>query len=160
MPKTTTPLLVEDFYKTTLTEDVNASWDIELKVATPPLNKKGFIIVNPVSSSWRERMYYHDVIGNTIYVKWVNRISPKEHKALDVVQINDTSLIFNYLSKSLSTTFFIEQLTSLWVKVFWWPVLKWISTVSVSDTSLTMSDWTTNYIYYKVSTNEIKTATS
>jgi len=160
MPKVTTPLLVEDFYKTTLTADVNASWDIELEVTTPPLNKKGFIIVNPESNSERERMYYHDVIGNIIYVKWVNRIDPKEHFALDKVQINDTSLIFNYLSKALSTTFFVEQLTSLWVKIFWWPILKWITTVSVSDTSLTMVDWATNYIYYKASTNEIKTAIS
>jgi len=160
MPKTTTPLLMEDFYRTTLTADLNPTWDIELNVTNPPANTKGFIIVDPESEANREKMYYHDVIGNIIYVKGVGRTDPKQHFALDKVQINDTSLIFNYLSKLNSTTFFVEQLDVLDIKVFWWPVLNWITTVSVVDTLLTVVDWATNYIYYKATTNTIHTATS
>jgi len=158
MTKTTDPLLVQDFYKTELSIDVPASWDITLTVLSAPLNSKGFIIVDPESESNRERMYYHDVVGNTILVKWVNRIDPKEHFALDKVQINDTSLIFNYLSKLQSTTLYIEQLDVLDINVWWGPILKGIDTVSVSDTLLTVTDSSINYIYYKASTNEIKSA--
>lgn len=158
MSKITTPLLVEDFYRTKLSLDVNPTWDIELTVTAPPANTKGFIIVDPESEANRERMYYHNVIGNIIYVKWVNRVNPKEHFAQDNVQINDTSLIFNYLSRLQSTTFYVEQLTALGINVWWGPVLKWIETVSVADTPLTVTDAATNYIYYKGSTNEIKSA--
>jgi hypothetical protein len=63
-------------------------------------------------------MYYHNVSGNVIYVKGVNRVNPKEHFALDKVQINDTSLVFNYLSKNQSTTFYIEQLSALDINIW------------------------------------------
>jgi len=160
MPKTTTPLLTEDFYKTAISAPLAATWDIILNVTTPPVNKKWFIIVDPASQANREKMYYHDVIGNLIYVKWVNRVNPKAHIIWDTVQINDTSLVFNYLSRLNSTTFFIEQLTSLWINVFWWPVLYWIKTVSVADTPLTMINGATNFIYYKATTNTINSAIS
>lgn len=159
MSKTTNPILVEDFYIATSLTDLSDSWDLEITVNTPPSNTKWFIIVDPNSQANRERMYYHNVIGNTIYVRAINRVNPKQHYAQDKIQINDTSLIFNYLSKLQSTTFYVEQTALLEVKIWGWPVLVWINTISVEDTTLAMTNTATNYIYYKTTTNEIKTTT-
>lgn len=160
MPKTTTPLLVEDYYRTSLWADVSATWDIELTVTTPPSNTKWFIVITPESEANRERAYFHDVVGNTIYIKEENRINPKAHYENDLVQINDTSLVFNYLSKRSSTTFFVEQTWSLWVTVWGWPVMKNNIIQSIDDTNLTLVDDTTNYIYYDHSDNTIKSSIS
>lgn len=159
MPKITQNILVEDFYKTTTAWAIAISWDISFTVGTPPVNKKGFIIIEPDSSSKRERMYYHDVIGSIIYVKWINRVSPTDHLAGATVQINDTSLIFNHISALWSTTFYCEKIASLGLIVWGWPIADGITTISVADTSIVVINNTTNYIYYKKSTNEIKTTT-
>ena len=73
---TTKKILFEDFFKSTITENIVDSWDINFEVASAPVNKQWFIIINPESLSLRERMFYHDVVWNRIYVRWVNRYSP------------------------------------------------------------------------------------
>lgn len=54
-------------------------------------------------------MYYHNVSGNTIYVRAENRISPKAHSKNEVVQINDVAEIFNTYSDMISTCFYVEK---------------------------------------------------
>jgi hypothetical protein len=54
-------------------------------------------------------MYYHDVIGNRIYVRGVNRFSPKAHASTEVVKINDVAEIFNTFSDMIAQTFYIEK---------------------------------------------------
>ena len=151
----TQSILTEDFYKTSITEAIVSLWDIDFEVAVAPANTKWFIIVNPESSTLREKMFYHNVVWNRIYVKWSNRTNPKLHDEASWIQINDTSDIFNYLSKSLSTTFFVEKSWWLAVTVWWWPVLKENAEVEVLNTNLTMAYSATNYICYNFDTNTI-----
>ena len=160
MSKTTKNILVEDFYKTTFSNLLPNSWDLEINVLTPPTNNKGFIIIDPDNDSSREAVPYYNVVWNTIYVKKDDRTNPKEHIEWGIIQINDTSLIFNYLSKLNSTTFYIEKLNGLDIKVNWWPVAKWLETIEVLDTNLSLIDWTTNYIFYVPKDNLIKSTST
>lgn len=156
----TKKILFEDFYKSTIIDTIPDSWDISFEVWQAPMNKMWFIIVNPESLTLRERMFYHDVVWNRIYVRWVNRYSPKEHLSWSTIQINDSALIFNYLSENISTTFWIEKLWWLNINVWWWPLLSWTTMLSVNDTTLVLSNNTTNYIYLDLDNNTIKSATS
>ena len=156
----TKKILFEDFYKSSIIDTIPDSWDIDFEVGQAPINKMGFIIVNPESSSLRERMFYHDVIWNRIYVRWVNRFSPKEHLSWSTIQINDTALIFNFLSENLSTTFWVEKLWWLNIKVWGWSILSWSTMLNINDTTLLLSNNTTNYIYFDLDVNTVKVATS
>ena len=156
----TKTILVEDFYEAKTTEAIVDLWDIDFSVTVPPVNKKWFIILEANSSSFRERMFYHDVIWDKIYVKWVNRIDPKTHLEDVSVKINDSSLLFNFLSENLATTWYIEKIWALSVIVYWWPILKENSEVEVLDTTLTLDDNTTNYICYNYNTNQITSENS
>lgn len=156
----TKKILFEDFYRTTIIDTIPDSWDIDFEVASAPENKQWWIIVNPESSSLRERMFYHNVVWNRIYVRWVNRHTPKEHLPWSVVQINDSALIFNFLSENVSTTFWVEKLGWLNVNIWWWPILLWTTMSEVSDTTLLLSNNAVNYIYFDLDSNTIKTTTS
>lgn len=156
----TKKILFEDFYKTTIIDTIPDSWDVDFEVASAPENKQWWIIVNSDSSSLRERMFYHNVVWNRIYVRWVNRHTPKEHLPWSVVQINDSALIFNFLSENVSTTFWVEKLGWLNVNIWWWPILLWTTMSEVSDTTLLLSNNVVNYIYFDLDSNTIKTTTS
>lgn len=161
MTNITRQVLVEDFYSTTITgADVPATGDFTVTVWTPPVNPKGWIIFSPNDAGLRERCYYHSVSGSVISVYWINRYSPKAHLTWATVQINDVSNIFNYLSEISSSIFYVEKLGGLNVTVWGWPFLKDNLCISVWDTNLTLTNNATNYIYYKWSTNEIKSAIS
>lgn len=54
-------------------------------------------------------MYFHDVIGSTIYVRSENRISPKGHTSTEAIQINDVAEIFNTFSDMISQAFYVEK---------------------------------------------------
>lgn len=155
---TTTKLLTENFYSTTVTESwwIAASWDVNFTVATPPANTKWWIIVDPTSLTLRERMFYYNVVWNRIYVRWVNRLNPQAHLNWVTVQINDVAELFNFYADVSSTTFYVEKTWSLTVNIWGWPVLLDNVSTDVSDTALTLTNNQTNYIYYKRTTNEIK----
>lgn len=163
MPNTTRQILVEDFYATTITgSNVPSTGDFTVTLATAPKpwHDKGWIIFSPNDSGLRERCYYHSMSGSTISVYWINRFEPKAHLTWATVQINDVSNIFNYLSEISSSTFYVERTGGLWVTIWGWPFLRDNLTISVGDTNLTLTNNATNYIYYKWSSNEIKSAIS
>ena len=54
-------------------------------------------------------MYYHNVIGNRIYVRAENRFSPKEHSEAEIVKMNDVAEIFNTFSDMISQMFYVEK---------------------------------------------------
>lgn len=54
-------------------------------------------------------MYYHNVIGNTIYVRGDNRILPKPHSQTEVVKMNDVAEIFNFFSDMIGQAFYVEK---------------------------------------------------
>lgn len=102
---------VENLYRTTITSSsgIAASGDVNFTVTTPPINPNGYIVISPDSTTLREIMYYHNVSGNTIYVRAENRPSPKAHSKNEIVQINDVAEIFNTYSDMISTCFYVEK---------------------------------------------------
>ncbi len=158
MTDTTTRLLTESFYATTISEvsGIASSGDVDFTVTTPPVNPKGFIIISPGVLAKRERMFYHLVSGSRIYVKGINRTDAKAHLLWEPVQINDSSDLFNYFSDVVSTTFYIEKKWGLDVTVWWGPsMLVGTETKIAADTDLSLSNNTTNYVYYIPATNVI-----
>lgn len=156
----TKKILFQDFFKTTTIDSIADSWDIDFEVWEAPENSSWWIIVNPESSSLRERMFYHNVSWSRIYVKWVNRYSPKSHLAWATVQINDSALIFNYLSENASTAFYIQKVSALDIIVWGWVIMLQNIPTEVVDTNITLSNNSTNYIYYDINDETIKKTTS
>ena len=157
---TTTQVFAENFYSNTLTSDiVSATWDINFDVTTPPVNKKWFLIISAWNISKREIVYFHDVIWNTIYVKWINRKDWKTHTSWETIWMYDVAEWFNFFSNNISTCFYPEKTWNLTVKVWWWSVLINGTQQELSDTDLTLSDNNTNNIYFDYSDNTIKTTT-
>jgi hypothetical protein len=64
-------LKVQDLYKTVITEasGIPASGDVDFTVATPPTNTNGFLVLSPENAASREVVYYHNVVGNRIYIR-------------------------------------------------------------------------------------------
>lgn len=153
-------IYTQDFYQTALTSEIAASWDVTFDVTTPPDNPQWWIIISPDNANLRERMYYYDVQGNTIYVRWTWRFWAKEHAIWETVKINDISNIFNYFSDISSSAFYIEQLSWTSVKVWWWDILKDNATVSIWDTTLNLPNDLTSYIYFCKTDNSVKYAAS
>lgn len=153
-------LKVQNQYRWLITSAIAASGDVSFTVSVSPTYTNGFIVVSPDLSTKREVMYFDNVIGNTIYVKWVNRTSPKSHSSTEVIQMNDVAEIFNTYSDMLSQAFYVEKTWSLNVKVWGWYVLYNGNQVTVADTNLTLADNTTNYIKYTFNTNTVSVDTS
>lgn len=148
-------LKVENLYNTTVTSVgwIPSSGDCDFTVAVAPQNTNWFIIISPDNPTRREIMYYHNVIGNRIYVRWENRVLPKAHIATETVKMNDVAEIFNTFSDMISQAFYVEKTGWLNVRVWWGYVYyNWLP-VSVPDTNLTMTDNTTNYIKYDYPSN-------
>jgi len=153
MPK----IKVENLYKTAITSSLGiaASGDVSFTVTTAPINSNGFIVISPDSTTLREIMYYHDVIGNTIYVRAENRMLPKAHSKNELVQINDIAEIFNTYSDMISTCFYAEKTGWLTMKIWGGTVYYNWSPQTVADTNITLVNNTTNYVKYDFATNTI-----
>lgn len=154
-------IYTQDFYQTTLASaTISASWDVSFDVVTAPDNKQWWIIISPDDSNLRERMYYYDVVGNTIYVRGTWRFSAKWHTLWETIKINDVSNIFNYFSDISSSAFYTEKISWTTVKVWWWDILKDNVTTTISDTTITLSNDQVSYIYLCKTDNSIKAANS
>jgi len=108
----TTKLTLQDFYSTIITQPsgIPETGDFDFTVATPPQQTSGFIVVSANNSTLRDVFYYHNVVGNRIYVRQEGRLSGNhKHKKGEPVQINDTANIFNYFSDMISQAFFVEK---------------------------------------------------
>lgn len=154
-------LKVQNQYNTTITEasGIPASGDATFTVWTPPVNTNGFIVISPDISSQREIMYYHNVIGNTIYVRGDNRILPKPHSQTEVVKMNDVAEIFNFFSDMIGQAFYVEKTGWLNVNVWGWYVYYNGLPQTVADTPLVLANNTTNYIKYAYNTNSFSVDT-
>ncbi len=115
----------QDLYRALITEEVGiaASGDASFTVTTPPNRTNGFLVLSPDNSISRETVYYHDVIGNRIFIRGVNRKSPKFHPKGDAVQMNDVEEIFNFYSDMSSPLFYVEKTGGLNVRVWGGTVL-------------------------------------
>lgn len=153
MPK----IKVENLYRTAITSSLGiaSSGDVNFTVTTAPVNTNGYIVISPDSTTLREIMYYHDVIGNTIYVRSENRISPKAHSKNEIIQINDIAEIFNTYSDMISTCFYAEKTGWLNMKIWGGTVYYNGTPQTVADTNITLVNNTTNYVKYDFATNTI-----
>lgn len=156
-------VILQNFYRTTVTSAsaIPLSWDFNFDVAVAPVNKNWFLILGSENISTRQIFYYHDVIGNTIYVRGVNRITAASVPVPTgySVKMNDVSEIFNYFGDNLSTLFYVEKIGGLSVKVSGWYIMYNNNQISVADTTLALTDGTTNYIKYDAPTNTISADT-
>lgn len=151
---------LENFYQTVLTSPtIAATWDVSFTVATPPTYPKGWIVLSSENASKREVMYYHSVSGNTISVRWVNRVNPKEHTQNEIVRINDVAEVFNFITGQISTAFYIEKTGGLNITVWWGAVSYNGVTQSFNDTNLTLTNNATNYVKYDYPSNTISVDT-
>lgn len=152
----------QDLYRALITEEagVPSSGDVNFTVSSPPTRTNGFLVLSPENASSRETVYYHDVIGNRIYVRGVNRKSPKFHAKNDLVQMNDVEEIFNFYSDMMSPLFYVEKTGGLTVRVWGGTVLVNRTQVTVPDTTLTLTDNATNYIVYDYVTNVVSVNTT
>ena len=103
-------LKVQNQYRTTLTSSLSATGDLAFTVSSPPTYTNGFIVISPDISTQREVVYFHNVIGSTIYVRSENRISPKAHASTESIQMNDVAEIFNTYSDMISQAFYCEKI--------------------------------------------------
>lgn len=149
---------IENFYSTSITQSggIIASWDLEFTVANPPQYTRGFLIIDPTDSVKRERVYYHNVVGTTIYVHFANRTNPQDHNEGAAVQMNDMAEIFNFLQSCTSSTGYVEKVNGLDVIVWWGPLMARSdnTTIAAGDKALTLVNWTTNYIYFDLDEEE------
>jgi hypothetical protein len=153
---------VQNLFDTSLTESagIPASGDVNFTVAVAPTYTNGWIVVESENAAKRDLMYYHDVIGSRIYVRSINRPSPKSHAAGVSVKMLDVAEIFNYFSDMVSQAFYTEKTGGLTVKVWGGYVYYNGSAVTVAETSLTLADNTTNYITYTYATNVVSSNTT
>ena len=152
----------QDLYRVSITEaaGIAASGDVDFTVSVAPTRTNGFLVLSPENATSREVVYFHNVIGNRIYVRWVNRRSPKLHPANDSVQMNDVEDIFNYYSDMVSPLFYMEKTGTLNVRVWGGTVLVNRTQVTIADTNLTLTDNMTNYIVYDYLTNIVSANTT
>ena len=152
----------QDLYRVVITEaaGIAASWDVDFTVSVAPTRTNGFLVLSPENATSREVVYFHNVIGNRIYVRWVNRRSPKLHPVNDSVQMNDVEDIFNYYSDMVSPLFYMEKTGALNVRIWGGTILVNRSQVTVADTNLTLTDNATNYIVYDYLTNVVSVNTT
>lgn len=153
-----TQLQLQDFYSTVITEPsgIPATGDFDFTVAVAPQYNNGFIVVSANNSTLRDVFYFHNRVGNRLYVRKENRLTGnKAHTVNESVQINDTANIFNYFSDMISQAFFVEKTWGLNVRVNGWYVTYNGNVVAVGDQNLTLADNTTNYIKYDYPTNTI-----
>ena len=151
-----TKLQLQDFYSTTITEPsgIPASGDFNFTVTTAPTYTSGFIVISANNSTLRDVFYFHNRIGNRIYVRAEGRLTGnKAHIVGEAVQINDTANIFNYFSDMIAQAFLVEKTGGLSVRINGGYVLYNGNVVAVPDTTLTLTNNTINYVKYNFPSN-------
>lgn len=61
----------QDLYRVVITEaaGIAASGDVDFTVSVAPTRTNGFLVLSPENAVSREVVYFHNVIGNRIYVR-------------------------------------------------------------------------------------------
>ena len=154
-------LNLQDLYLTTTTSTIpSTTSDGSFSVATAPQWQWGFIELNSEDATKKEKFKYYNVSWTSIFYRWVDRSSPKEHSIWSTVAIKDFSFFFNHLNSLSWEQFKIEQIDDLEIKIWGWKVRKenW-ELITLSDTDLTVSTSNTNYVYIDTSDDTIKITT-
>ena len=157
---TTSKLYLQNLYEPTLSSaTVASSGDVTFTLSLDPAYTKWFITFSPSNASQREVMYFDDRIGSTIYVKsenrWLGWTTAKAHTKWEIVAMKDVAEIFNFFSDNISNAFYVEKKWWLNVNVWWGSVYYNGEYQNFSDTALTLTASTTNYIQYDYVTNTI-----
>jgi len=142
-----TQLKVENFFDTVLSNlSVPWSGDITLTLGQIPSYSRGIVIISPDNPSQREVCYFHNAVGNTIYITGTNRINPKTHAKNEVVRMNDVAEYFNYLSNNTSQAFYVERTSDTTINVFGGDIMINDIAYTLNDTQFTLTADGTYYI--------------
>ena len=151
-----TQLKVENFFDTVLSNlSIPWSGDITLTLGQIPSYSRGIVIISPDNPSQREVCYFHNAVGNTIYITGTNRINPKTHAKNEVVRMNDVAEYFNYLSNNTSQAFYIERTSDTTINVFGGDIMMNSIQYTLSDTVINLTIDGTYYIWFDVWTQLI-----
>lgn len=148
----------ENFYFTELTSSIpSATSDGTFTASSVPSGTRGWLVIDYDDSVKREIIKYHNVSGSSIYYRGIDRTSPKEHSIGAKVMMADVAEYFKYFEGLIGDTFYIEKVSALSVKCWGGKVRIGGIHYDVSDqSSLSLSDNSTNYIYLDLSDQTIK----
>ena len=151
----TNKLKIQNFISWVIWGNIPSSWDFSVTLSQSPAYTKWFITLEPTTNN-REVVYFDNRIWNTIYVKAVNRPTPKAHSLGTNFEMTNVAEMFNYLSDNTNTFGYIEKIGWLVINVWGGNIKTTTSRISVSNTELTLPAWQTNYIYLDTNSNTIK----
>jgi len=150
---------VQDFFQTSLTSDILAnSSDGSFTVSEAPTSTKCRLVINAEDEVKREEFIIYNRVWNQLFYRGIDRLAPKAHSINDIVKMNVMAGYTNYFDDVLGTTFNLEKLTSLEVRVFGGRTYINGVLTDISDVDLIMTDDSINYIYLDLSDTTIKSS--
>lgn len=115
-----------------------------------------FLTVNFPESTKREIFRIWKVDWYRLYFD--KRISPnwkQSHVWWTVIQINDVSEALWYLSENTDNVWFVEHVSDLDVKVFWWLIQVWNTSYTISTQTVSVFDNDTSYVIYNFDLDQL-----
>lgn len=149
-----TRLKTQNFLTWIVTDAIITTWDFSATISPTPSYTKGFIVIDSTNAWTREELYFHNRVGNTIFVAEINRPNPKFHSAGATYQMTNSAELINYLSDNTNTFWYVEKIWGLNIVVWGWYVKTLTWRQLIADTQITLPAQETNYIYLS-STNVI-----
>jgi len=125
--------------------------EIILDVWVAPTSKFGWLIIEPTSSSNREEIFYHKIVGTSIYFYDVNREWAKNHANGSVIILANSAGIYNFKEKDNENIFFSYKTSANDLEIFGWYIVDtdWNQFVlpNTNTSTLSLTNSALNYIY-------------
>jgi hypothetical protein len=157
---------LQNFYKTTI-QNIIQAWDPNdtteksFQVAEAPVKAPLYVIIDYTDVSKKDIIYIHRLDWNTLYYYEYNRTNPSvEHNSWAICQVNDLAEYFNYIFDNIDDFWYIKKKHWLDIEVKWWLIKVNNNDVTVDDSTITLTDNTTNYVIFDYTDNSVKAVTS
>lgn len=156
--------LWENLYKTKLSSKLSSVWGSAfdekfLSVDAEPKHDSWRVWVEFSDPTNRDLIFFHRKSGSTLYYYIKNRQQTAiSHSAWSFVQINDVAQWINFLSNNTNDFWFVDAPIGDWltIKVYWGRVRLNENVYDILDKTFTLSDNTTNYIFFNPTTQDIE----
>jgi len=150
-------LKLQKWYKWTLNATLQntSTGEIEIKLSIAPISSLGFVTIEPWVNLKEETIFYHRVVGNSIFVYWVNRDNPLQHIIGSSIVLANSVDIFNYMLDSEQAPYiFKKSVSDVIIKGGKFYINNTLITINDVDTSVPLEDKVldpndTNYVYIK-----------
>lgn len=151
-------LTLQKNYKWTLTETLQntATGEVEIKLSIAPTSDVGFITIEPGVNGKEETIFYHRIVGNSIFVYGVNRDNPLQHIVWSAIVLANSIDVFNYLLEHVyqAPYIFKKSTSDVIIKGGKFYINNTLVTIDDLDTSLAIENKVldpndTNYVYIK-----------